>query len=452
MPDNNTPDTLETVKIWQQNCRKSLQCQLDLINSLDPRKYDICLIQEPYIDHLGNTRAPPNWTAIYPPTHRRDDAPQTRSVILISPAIGANVCIPIPIDSPDITAIQLETHQGSVRIINIYNDINHSDTIEKICTWQTNPTAHTSPPTPLHSTGRMTHTLWAGDFNRHHPTWDDKHQEHLFTAAAIRDADILLNAIAEAGLAMMLPKGINTLCTPQGDWTHPDNVFASHELTDLISICTVDPSNRLIITDHLPIYIELEVGISRTGRVESYVWKEVDWKEFEKDLAAALKAHGPPRILHSVLELEHAAILMEHIFAELTAKHVRTVTISPHTKRWWNADLSAARQHVRKLKLRAFKKRDEEGHPIHDEMRRAANAYKQLIKETKRDSWTKFIENARDFSIWLVHKTVTGTGSDGGQTRLPTLQDVQPDGTRTSHRILPSTTSPRPEQQPRHRE
>jgi hypothetical protein len=67
--------TLESVNIQQQNCRKSLDCQLDVINSLNLSNTHICLIQEPYIDLKGNTHAPPNWTSIYPPDHLLDDQP-----------------------------------------------------------------------------------------------------------------------------------------------------------------------------------------------------------------------------------------------------------------------------------------------------------------------------------------------------------------------------------------
>jgi hypothetical protein len=253
-------------------------------------------------------------------------------VILISPEIGANICTTIPIDSPDITAIQIETTQGSLRIINIYNNITHSDTILKLHAWTDHPKDHTLPPTPIFSTGPGAHTIWAGDFNRHHQSWDDDHQDHLFTAAATQDAELLLDAVDNAGLTMALPKGTNTLRTSRGNWTRPDNVFLSHELTEHIIVCDTDPASRPIEADHLPIILELDLGVDATRTVESYVWKEVEWADLQTDLAAALDTYGPPRQLCSVAELEHAAILFDQIFEELTAKHVRRVTISPHTK------------------------------------------------------------------------------------------------------------------------
>jgi hypothetical protein len=243
----------------------------------------------------------------------------------------------------------------------------------------------------------------------------------------MREADELLEEVTHAQLTMALPKGINTLETAHGNWTRPDNVFMSHEILDLVVICNIAPEYRPVHADHLPIRIRLDVGVEKTSAMESYLWKEVEWKEFKEDLEAALRAHGPPQVLNSIAELEHAAILMDSIMEELTAKHVRKIRMSGHTKRWWTSELGEARAKFRSLKLKAWKLRHEPEHPIHAETRTSSTAYKELIKTTKNLCWKKFIENARDFSIWLVHKTVTGTGSDGGRARLPALRATPDD-------------------------
>ena len=46
------------LRIWQQNLAKSRMAQLKLLNSNTLHKeWDLILMQEPYIDQLGNTRA-----------------------------------------------------------------------------------------------------------------------------------------------------------------------------------------------------------------------------------------------------------------------------------------------------------------------------------------------------------------------------------------------------------
>ena len=56
------------LRIWQQNLNKSPDAQSDLIHKIND--YDIMLIQEPYIDFLGNNRATRAWTTLYPTRHR----------------------------------------------------------------------------------------------------------------------------------------------------------------------------------------------------------------------------------------------------------------------------------------------------------------------------------------------------------------------------------------------
>ncbi|TDL17401.1 hypothetical protein BD410DRAFT_699876, partial [Rickenella mellea] len=80
---------------------------------------DICCIQEPYIDFLGNSRAPANWRTVYPPTRFTREI-RTRSVILLSPQLATSNWIDLHINSPDITAIQLWGDFGTVTLVNLY--------------------------------------------------------------------------------------------------------------------------------------------------------------------------------------------------------------------------------------------------------------------------------------------------------------------------------------------
>jgi hypothetical protein len=61
-----------------------------------------------------------------------DGAEHTRSVIFISLLLAGDACTMIPIDSPDTTAVQLETESGSIRVLNVYNPQEHLRTIRKL--------------------------------------------------------------------------------------------------------------------------------------------------------------------------------------------------------------------------------------------------------------------------------------------------------------------------------
>jgi hypothetical protein len=50
-----------------------------------------------------------------------------------------------------------------------------------------------------------------GDFNWHHPMWDEDHNIQLFTHRNLDEAQILINLTMDWNLDMTLPKGIPTL-------------------------------------------------------------------------------------------------------------------------------------------------------------------------------------------------------------------------------------------------
>jgi hypothetical protein len=97
------------------------------------------------------------------------------------------------------------------------------------------------------------YVLWYGDFNRHHPAWDNDEDERLFTAAATHDAEVLINHVTDWNMVMALPKGIPTLkhmVTKRH--SRPDNVFCTDGLTEYITKCDVVPELQPVNTDHFP--------------------------------------------------------------------------------------------------------------------------------------------------------------------------------------------------------
>jgi hypothetical protein len=62
--------------------------------------------------------------------------------------------------------------------------------------------------------------LWCGDFNRHHPLWDEAHNGHLFTPAALEEAHKLIEIVADHDMVMTLPKDLPALqAMNTGNWT-----------------------------------------------------------------------------------------------------------------------------------------------------------------------------------------------------------------------------------------
>jgi hypothetical protein len=64
----------------------------------------------------------------------------------------------IPIDSPDLTTVELRGTFGVIRMINIYNDCDHNEALDVLLAFLRDP-ANVSRP------GRPIQYIWGGDFN-----------------------------------------------------------------------------------------------------------------------------------------------------------------------------------------------------------------------------------------------------------------------------------------------
>src|ERR1700731_3072143 len=169
MTDEEDPRIQPRLRIWQQNCRKSLDNMLHLINNLDPDHFDLCLVQEPHIDFLSRMRAPNGWHIVLPPTHNNPNTSSTsptRAVTLVSPRLDTTGWMNLAIESPDATGIQIWGDFGTFWIFNVYVDCDHSRTIHAIHDWldSNNPDNNSSATRPTAPPALPVHDLLLGDF------------------------------------------------------------------------------------------------------------------------------------------------------------------------------------------------------------------------------------------------------------------------------------------------
>jgi endonuclease/exonuclease/phosphatase family metal-dependent hydrolase len=166
--------------------------------------------------------------------------------------------------------------RGKIRIFNVYNDCMHSESIDAVKQY-----FRTREARELEEKG--VEDVWVGDFNRHHPMWDEAHNSHLFTAANLDTAEELLEVVAERGMEMTLPKGLPTLeARVMHNLTRPDNIFCSASLTEAIVKCNVHPEDCLPIADHFPIVTHFNTSIQQAVVEVKKNFRAVDWKEFVK--------------------------------------------------------------------------------------------------------------------------------------------------------------------------
>lgn len=248
-----------TLTIWQQNVNKSRTCQHDLISSalLARKGIDIVALQEPAINNFGMSIASRDWTPIYPTTHSAEPH-KTHSLCLIQNNILTEHWKQVDFPSGDVTVIHITGQWGEMYIFNIYNDCETNDTIHQL---EVFTHAQVNSTTPTGANDRS--VLWLGDFNRHHPHWDDPSDTRLFTRSALNNAEILISAVANLGLNLALPQGISThLHNITKKWTRLDQVFISEDHLDSIITCDVLVDTPGINTDHLPILTTLDLNLA----------------------------------------------------------------------------------------------------------------------------------------------------------------------------------------------
>ena len=126
--------------------------------------------------------------------------------------------------------------------------------------------------------------IWAGNFNRHHPLWDNDKDTHLFTQQATRAAEELIELIAMFNLDMVLPKGTPTLqhmVTKR--YSRPNNVFCTEGILNLLTQCELDPSP---CNWSLPYHYQNPLT---TGTCQcSFNFREANWDTFWRTLCTKL--------------------------------------------------------------------------------------------------------------------------------------------------------------------
>ena len=177
--------------------------------------------------------------------------------------------------------------------------------------------------------------LWAGDFNRHHPLWDNDKDTHLFTQQASRPMEGLIELIATYNLTMALPKGIPTLQhMVTGRYLRLDNVFSTAGLSDLITKCKVIPSLHPPSTDHFLIATNISLPQEKVNSPPTFNFREVDWDKFKKKLEAKLDTTPNPQHINMQEQLTAAVGDLTQVIQETIQGNVVKTKPRPDAKRW----------------------------------------------------------------------------------------------------------------------
>jgi hypothetical protein len=404
------------IRILQINLNKSEKAHLDIINEKVSQNYDIMLIQEPYTTKFNAIRTPANFRPVIPKNREEVDV-QIRSVIWVNKHLETKDWKILDVQgTKDITAIQLKGTYGKVTIFNVYNDCTHARNERALNNYLTTHRHETT-------TGDDTHMIWAGDFNRHHPLWDDDRDVHLFTRQALRDAEGIINMLAEFSMEMVLPKDIPTLQHMRTKkYSRPDNVFCTTALKPYITKCEVKAQSRPTSTDHFPIVTCIDLPQSRIPPDPSFNFRTVDWDDFRGTLSKKiddLPHQGPIR---DAEQLNEAGSNLTRAIQETISEKVTSSKPRPDSKRWWNGDLSKMRKELNRLRSTSYKNRTVTNHPSHRELRKKSRIYGNAIISAKRTHWAEYLEEMTASDVWTANKYLKSPVGDGGTPRIPTIK------------------------------
>jgi len=279
----------------------------------------------------------------------------------------------------------------------------------------------------------LTSIILTGDFNRHHPLWDEPRNEHLFTEARLSDAQVLIDLIATHDLHMALPPGIPTheLLTTK-NYSRLDHVFVSGSLTQHVLKCTASPTNRIVATDHFPILTELELKCTQSPSYIGRNFKGTDWEEVWCALERKT-TNLPTSIIRTVEELNSRVENLTSAITSAIEEAVPLFEITPYSKRWWNKKLKQLRTRSNNLRYRHARHRQNPIPGLEEEWREAENEYKKAMEKAKQTCWNEFIDQADGAGLWTAHKYLNSEISDGGATRVPTLTSTNQEGHSIQH-------------------
>ena len=266
--------------------------------------------------------------------------------------------------------------------------------------------------------------MWIGDFNRHHPTWDNLKDTRLFTReVALEVVETLIKATADLGMELALAAGTPMhIHNVMKIWTRLDQVFITDHTLDKLVICETRENEHGLNTDHILIVTKLDAMLGRSAASEINNFRDIDWEDFCKEMEERLKKFNLPKRIKTQVELDHKCDRLTVALQETIGKAVPISAICPKSKRWWSKEIKELRRQFRKVGRKGSKYKNHPNHPIHKEYNEAQRKYDTATKYNKKHHWRDWLERATDLDLWTANKYISAPASDGGSTRIPALR------------------------------
>src|SRR6266481_3081946 len=190
----------------------------------------------------------------------------------------------------------------------------------------------------------------------------------------------------------------------------------------------MDPRLQGPGTDHVPILTLVELPVDTAPVVPSCDFRMTDRGEFREELESQLSELPLPGILTEKTSLFS---VIDHLTEAIQVAIHTKVPItqpSPHSKCWWNKEISMLKRQKNQLSNASYKYHTISDHPTHEEHRKVRNLYANEIHLAKKAHWVDFLEGMAGGDIWIANRYISGEAKDGGKTRIPTLKLSPPAG------------------------
>ena len=389
----------ETLKILQQNTRKSYDVMVQLFEDKETKEYDIIAIQEPWRRSECNT------------TYHSDKShfellylnnETTRVCYYVNKRLALSSWS-ITNHSSDLATLHLKaTDERIIHIHNIYNPgqaaPNKNASVERL-------------QEILRGASGTDEHIWLGDFNLHHPAWGGIDVE--YTEA---DSEILLEAIEEHQMEQLLTPGTITYSQNQANTTI-DLVFATPLLRQ--SLITCRTKSDTYGSDHYPIETRFTLHTIVQENQEKRHFKKTDPEKLRSQMEEELKhlrVHWP----------ETTEDLEQQVEGLITAIH-RSIEVSTPMLRickrsvpGFDEECKEAQMRARRLRKHFMKTHDEVDWEVYV---LARNETKSLIRRKKRKEYRESREEACQDpkNMWKAVKSARRTGPPS-QACIPAIK------------------------------
>lgn len=215
------------------------------------------------------------------------------------------------------------------------------------------------------------------------------------------------------------------------NWTRVDNVFCTENMAEAVMSCETCPRLRGPGTDHVPIHTIVDIYTDHKESAPFRNFRMTNWPEFREKLAENLADIPTPKELKSEEMFNKAVQSLTQVLQDTIEEAVPLSKPMPHSRRWWNADLTRLKKEKNRLNHLSYIYRACADHPSHQEQRDICNKYANAIQEAKTKHWEEYLEELNEDQLWGAGRYISNPTNDGGKARIPTLTIKEPSGTQT---------------------